>query len=507
MLTISLHESGRTLFPGTGSPPTSAAPVRRAPRSTSRCRRAPATRPGCGRSTPWCPPLVRAFEPEVLVTQHGCDTHSSTRWPTWRCRVDAQRDADERCTAWPTSSAAAGGWPSAAAATSSSTSCRGLDPPVGDRGAPADPARTPRCRRRGAMRERFGRPAPPRWVTGVAEAAVWYRPWEVGYDPRTPVDRAIMATRRRSSRCTASTSGSTDRATRRRTRGRGRLDTRGSKFRDSLPTASPATKSASARVVDRRREAGARRAWTDRGSTCQPERPLAEVRFLTVAEVAAIMRVSKMTVYRLVHGGELPAVRVGRSFRVPEQAVHDYLRSVLRRDRLTPARAWPGRGRSGPARAVWAPGRPESLGMRRVGVPRRIGTHPTGHECEDTHGLRHQEAPQAYGEEEAPQAAAQDASSVATRSDARRRRPPVRGGPCAPADRRAAASARTGEAVAASCWSPGCPATSAAGWPRLLTADPAIDRVIGVDVVPPRARPRRRRVRPRRHPQPDHRAR
>jgi len=31
-------------------------------------------------------------------------------------------------------------------------------------------------------------------------------------------------------------------------------------------------------------------------------------------------------VYRLVHGGELPAVRVGRSFRVPEQAVHDYLR-------------------------------------------------------------------------------------------------------------------------------------------------------------------------------------
>ena len=56
------------------------------------------------------------------------------------------------------------------------------------------------------------------------------------------------------------------------------------------------------------------------------ERPLPEVRFLTVAEVATVMRVSKMTVYRLVHNGELPAVRVGRSFRVPEQAVHDYLR-------------------------------------------------------------------------------------------------------------------------------------------------------------------------------------
>lgn len=54
--------------------------------------------------------------------------------------------------------------------------------------------------------------------------------------------------------------------------------------------------------------------------------PLPQVRFLTVAEVAAIMRVSKMTVYRLVHSGELPAIRVGRSFRVPERAVHDFLR-------------------------------------------------------------------------------------------------------------------------------------------------------------------------------------
>ncbi|MGN6608239.1 MAG: helix-turn-helix domain-containing protein [Jatrophihabitans sp.] len=57
--------------------------------------------------------------------------------------------------------------------------------------------------------------------------------------------------------------------------------------------------------------------------------PLAEVKFLTVAEVAAVMRVSKMTVYRMVHSAELPAVRVGRSFRVPEQAVHDYLRAAF----------------------------------------------------------------------------------------------------------------------------------------------------------------------------------
>ncbi|NEK87142.1 helix-turn-helix domain-containing protein [Blastococcus saxobsidens] len=56
--------------------------------------------------------------------------------------------------------------------------------------------------------------------------------------------------------------------------------------------------------------------------------PRAAVTFLTVAEVASMMRVSKMTVYRLVHAGDLSAVRVGRSFRVPERAVQDYLRDA-----------------------------------------------------------------------------------------------------------------------------------------------------------------------------------
>jgi excisionase family DNA binding protein len=54
---------------------------------------------------------------------------------------------------------------------------------------------------------------------------------------------------------------------------------------------------------------------------------ISEVKFLTIAEVASVMRVSKMTVYRLVHGGELPAVRVGRSFRVAEEDVNEYLRN------------------------------------------------------------------------------------------------------------------------------------------------------------------------------------
>lgn len=50
---------------------------------------------------------------------------------------------------------------------------------------------------------------------------------------------------------------------------------------------------------------------------------LQDVRFLTVAEVAQLMRVSKMTVYRMIHAGELPAVKFGRSFRVPESSVQE----------------------------------------------------------------------------------------------------------------------------------------------------------------------------------------
>jgi excisionase family DNA binding protein len=52
---------------------------------------------------------------------------------------------------------------------------------------------------------------------------------------------------------------------------------------------------------------------------------LQDVRFLTVAEVADMMRVSTMTVYRMVKSGELPAVRFGRSYRIPESAVADVL--------------------------------------------------------------------------------------------------------------------------------------------------------------------------------------
>lgn len=55
-----------------------------------------------------------------------------------------------------------------------------------------------------------------------------------------------------------------------------------------------------------------------------PDTP--DTTLLTVAEVADTMRVSRMTVYRMVHSGELPAIRFGRSYRIPAVAVEDLLR-------------------------------------------------------------------------------------------------------------------------------------------------------------------------------------
>lgn len=68
---------------------------------------------------------------------------------------------------------------------------------------------------------------------------------------------------------------------------------------------------------------------SDCGGTGEQAPLPGDASFLTVAEATSVMLVSKMTVYRLIRRGELPAIRIGRSFRLPEQAVHDYLAGML----------------------------------------------------------------------------------------------------------------------------------------------------------------------------------
>jgi acetoin utilization protein AcuC len=91
VLTISVHESGRTLFPGTGFANETGGPA--APASAVNV----ALPAGAGDPS-WLrafhavvPPLVRAFAPTVLVSQHGCDTHALDPLANLLVSVDAQR--------------------------------------------------------------------------------------------------------------------------------------------------------------------------------------------------------------------------------------------------------------------------------------------------------------------------------------------------------------------------------------------------------------------------------
>jgi excisionase family DNA binding protein len=47
---------------------------------------------------------------------------------------------------------------------------------------------------------------------------------------------------------------------------------------------------------------------------------------LTVAEIAVLVRVSRMTIYRMIRRGELPAIVVGRSYRIPAEAARRLMR-------------------------------------------------------------------------------------------------------------------------------------------------------------------------------------
>lgn len=53
-----------------------------------------------------------------------------------------------------------------------------------------------------------------------------------------------------------------------------------------------------------------------------------EDEFVTVGEVTRRLRVSKMTVYRQIHNGTMPAVRFGRGFRIPRKAFEELIRPL-----------------------------------------------------------------------------------------------------------------------------------------------------------------------------------
>ena len=88
------------------------------------------------------------------------------------------------------------------------------------------------------------------------------------------------------------------------------------------------------RALKARRTEGAREATPGAPPVSRPPEPPAAVsaaagwtapKYLTVAEVAAVLRISKSTAYQLVSTGEIRSIRVSRIIRIPEPAVRDYL--------------------------------------------------------------------------------------------------------------------------------------------------------------------------------------
>lgn len=194
VLTISLHESGRTLFPGTGWPSFTG------------------TGPGVGfaanvalpagtSDNEWLrafgavvPPLLEEFEPEFLFSQHGCDSHFDDVMAHLLLSVDAQRSSY----AWLHRLAhrlAGGRW---VAVGGGGYEWIDVVPRAWTHllaemaGAPIDPhSATPEIYRV-FVQELLGANPPGRMTDGRDP---WAQPFERNYHPDSPVDQAIMATR------------------------------------------------------------------------------------------------------------------------------------------------------------------------------------------------------------------------------------------------------------------------------------------------------------------------
>jgi acetoin utilization protein AcuC len=198
VLTVSLHESGRALFPGTGWPGDIGGP------SALGSAVNVALPPGTGDSA-WlralhatAMPVVRAFKPEILVTQHGCDTHAQDPLAHMALSIDAQRTAADALHRL-AHDVAEGKWVA-----------------LGGGGYELDDVVPRAWTHLTAIAEHrpidLAAAVPEGWLEHVrmqlarqgphrmgdldpAEGPIWHQPWDMGYNPHSEVDRAIMATR------------------------------------------------------------------------------------------------------------------------------------------------------------------------------------------------------------------------------------------------------------------------------------------------------------------------
>lgn len=198
VLTISVHETGAVLFPGTGFPRDLGGPD-----AEGYAVNLPLP-PGVGDGA-WLrafdavvPALVRSFEPEVMVTQHGADSHFTDPLAHLSISVDAQvivaqtlHDLSHELCGGRWVALGGGGYEVVGVVPRSWTHLVAI-------AAHRDISVETEVPQRWLedVAERFGVQAPPNMGDGTSERGrIWWRSWESGYDPETAIDRAIMAAR------------------------------------------------------------------------------------------------------------------------------------------------------------------------------------------------------------------------------------------------------------------------------------------------------------------------
>ena len=194
VLTVSLHESGRTLFPGTG-----AASEVGGPRAEGTAVNVPL--PAGTGDAGWLrafdavvPAVVRAFAPDVVVSQHGADAHAHDPLTNLGLSVDALRYAAERMHEL-AHEVAGGRW---LALGGGGYAVVDVVPRAWAHllavaaHAPVDPARPVPAAWSAVVQERLGVAGPERMTDGASLA---FSPWSRGYDPADDLDRAIRSTR------------------------------------------------------------------------------------------------------------------------------------------------------------------------------------------------------------------------------------------------------------------------------------------------------------------------
>ena len=194
VLTVSLHESGHSLFPGSGyahetggrgaegSAVNVALPSRTADAGWLRAFDAVV------------PAVVRAFEPQLLVTQHGCDSHVLDPLTHLRVSVDAQRlvaqrlhDLAHATTDGRWLALGGGGYAVIEVVPRAWTHLIGIAAHH-----PVDPGTSVPRAWLDHVEAVYGRAAPARMTDGTSAP---FKPWATGYDPADDVDRTIRATR------------------------------------------------------------------------------------------------------------------------------------------------------------------------------------------------------------------------------------------------------------------------------------------------------------------------